>query len=436
MQTLDWKTAGATVRRPAQTVQTEVRRQAADIVAAVRRDGDAALYAYAEQFDGARLSSLRVTQDEISAALAGMDGRLREAMQTAVATLSRYHQAGAQQDYAIETAAGVDCRRLLRPIESVGLYVPGGSSPLMSTVLMLAVPARLAGCAHKVLCTPPRRDGSVAPLVLAAAGLAGIDTVIKAGGAQAIAALAYGTESVPRVDKIFGPGNAWVTAAKLLVSTDAEGVSCDLPAGPSELLVVADESARARFVAADLLSQAEHGTDSQVLLVTPSRTLAQQVQGEIAVQLADLPRAGIARAALASSRIILTADLAEAVSVSNAYAPEHLILAVRDPEALLRQVTSAGSVFLGDWSPESLGDYVSGTNHVLPTYGYARSLSGLALQDFQKRISVQAASPAGLAGLGPAALILARAEGLEAHARAVGYRLDALQQEAEHVRRA
>lgn len=440
MRVLDWAAADAAtrraaLRRPAEVAQTRLRREAGDIVAAVRERGDAALLYYAKRFDGASLDTLRVPAAEQAAALAAMDGDTRRALDTAIGTLTRYHRAGMQGDYGVATAAGVECRRLVRPIGRVGLYVPGGSSPLISTVLMLALPATLASCPEVVLSTPPRRDGSVHPLILAAAALCGVRIVVKAGGAQAIAALAYGTESVPRSDKIFGPGNAWVTAAKQLVSADAEGAACDLPAGPSELLVIADAGASAEFVAADLLSQAEHGPDSQVLLVSDDRELLLAVQEELKRQLADLPRADIAVEALAASHAILTRDLSEAVAVSNVYAPEHLILAVRDPDALLAQVTSAGSVFLGDWSPESLGDYVSGTNHVLPTYGYARSLSGLSVQDFQKRISVQRAERAGIESLGPAAVTLARAEGLEAHARAVTRRLAALEEQV-HVRRA
>jgi histidinol dehydrogenase len=440
MQIVDWTAADeatrqALLRRPAQAAHKYIRREAADIIAAVRAQGDAALRDFALRFDGASVAELQVPPQDGEAALADLDPEIRRALDTAITSLRRYHSAGMQQDYSVETAAGVECRRLIRPLDTVGLYVPGGSSPLASTVLMLAVPARLAGCRRIVLCTPPRRDG-VEPLILAAAALCGVDTVIAAGGAQAIAAMAYGTASVPRVDKILGPGNAWVTAAKLVVSADAEGVPCDLPAGPSEVLVIADAGAEPGFVAADLLSQAEHGADSQVLLVTDSREMAVKVCAEIKVQLTGLPRARIARGALTASRVLVTRDLDEAVTVSNAYAPEHLILAVRRPEALLEKVSNAGSVFLGDWTPEALGDYVSGTNHVLPTYGFARSLSGLAVQDFQKRIAVQRATPSGLAALGPAAVTLAQAESLEAHARAVSLRLAALEQEARRVQRA
>jgi histidinol dehydrogenase len=318
------------------------------------------------------------------------------------------------------------CRRVTRPIDAVGLYVPAGSAPLPSTTLMLAVPAEVAGCPRRVLVTPPRPDGRADPSVLASAALTGIDEIYVVGGAQAVAALAYGTDTITPVDKIYGPGNAWVTEAKLQVAADPEGAACDLPAGPSEVLVIADDTALADCVAADLLSQAEHGTDSQVLLVTVSESMARQVRDAVEHQLADLPRAEIAAGALANSRILVTRDLPEAVAVSNRYAPEHLILSVDDPESLMDSVTAAGSVFLGHWTPESLGDYCSGTNHVLPTYGFARAFSGLGVEDFQRRITVQSATPEGLKGIGPTAVTLARLEGLEAHASAVEVRLRAL----------
>jgi histidinol dehydrogenase len=325
--------------------------------------------------------------------------------------------------FEVETAPGVRCGRILRGIRRVGLYVPAGSAPLPSTALMLGVPAALAGCAQVVLCTPPRPDGRADPSVVAAARLCGIERVFKLGGAQAIAAMAFGSDSVPACDKLFGPGNAYVTAAKQLVSTCDGGPAIDLPAGPSEVLVIADARADARAVAADLLSQAEHGADSQVLLVTDSASLAQAVIAQLEPQLACLPRQATARQALHHARAILVESIAEAVAVSNDYAPEHLILAVADPEACLDRVQRAGSVFLGDHAPESLGDYCSGTNHVLPTNGAARACSGVSVASFQTSISVQAVTAAGLAGIGPCAVTLARAEGLEAHAQAVLRRL-------------
>jgi histidinol dehydrogenase len=308
----------------------------------------------------------------------------------------------------------------------VGLYVPAGSAPLPSTVIMLAVPARIAACPTRVLCTPPARDGRAHPAVLVAAELCGVDTVFKVGGAQAIAALAYGTHSIPRVDKIFGPGNAWVTAAKQLVANDPLGAACDLPAGPSEVLVIADASARADFVAADLLAQAEHDRQAQALLVTNSRRLAVRVAQALTSALSGLARRPILEQSLAACRCILVPELDTALAVANEYAPEHLLLQVREPRHWLPQVRNAGAVFLGAWSPEPLGDYCTGPNHVLPTYGYARSLSGLSVRDFLKTITVQELSPAGLTALGPTAVTLAMLEGLDAHAQAVTRRLGAL----------
>jgi histidinol dehydrogenase len=326
-------------------------------------------------------------------------------------------------EFELETAPGVRCGRILRGIRRVGLYVPAGSAPLPSTALMLGVPAALAGCTDVILCTPPQRDGRADPAVLTAARLCGITRVFKLGGAQAIAAMALGTESVPACDKLFGPGNAWVTAAKQAACALPGGPAIDLPAGPSEVLVIADARADAVAVAADLLSQAEHGADSQVLLVTDDAALAEAVLAQLAPQLEALPRRATARQALAHARVILVDSLAQALAISNAYAPEHLILAVADPAAWLGRVQRAGSVFLGDFAPESLGDYCSGTNHVLPTNGAARAYSGVSVASFQTSISVQSVTAAGLATIGPCAVTLARAEGLEAHAQAVLRRL-------------
>ena len=322
---------------------------------------------------------------------------------------------------------GVYCERVLRPIGSVGLYVPAGSAPLPSTVIMLAVPARIAGCPRRVLCTPPQREGLASPAVLVAAQLCGIEQVFKIGGAQAIAALAYGSQSVPKVAKIFGPGNPWVTAAKQLVAADPAGAALDMPAGPSEVLVIADDSARAQFVAADLLAQAEHDPQAQALLVTTSRTLAQQVAAAVAAQMPRLSRQAILQQSIRASRILIVPDLQVALAISEAYAPEHLLIQTRAPRALLAGVHHAGSVFLGTWSPEPMGDYCSGTNHVLPTYGYARAYSGLSVMDFTRRMTVQELSAQGLRELGPTASTLARLEGLDAHAAAVDLRLEALQ---------
>jgi histidinol dehydrogenase len=324
-----------------------------------------------------------------------------------------------------DTAPGVRCEQLIRPIDRVGLYAPAGSAPLPSTVWMLAVPARVAGCGEVVLATPPRKDGSADPAVLVAAQLCGVTRVLKLGGAQAIAALAYGTESVPRCAKIFGPGNAWVTAAKLEVAADAQGAAIDLPAGPSEVLVIADASADPDFVAADLLAQAEHGADSQVVLVSDNDALLGAVAEALSSQLATLPRAAIARASLAHARLIRVADPDAAIEVSERYAPEHLIVNVREPRALLPKLSNAGSIFLGPWSPESVGDYCAGPNHVLPTLGFARAFGGVGVDSFVRRVYVQELDESGLRAIGPDAALLARAEGLEAHARSVDLRLAA-----------
>jgi histidinol dehydrogenase len=327
-------------------------------------------------------------------------------------------------EFDIDTAEGVRCGRILRGIGSVGLYVPAGSAPLPSTALMLGVPAELAECRDVVLCTPPRPDGRADPAVLVAAALCGIRRVFKLGGAQAIAAMALGTETVPACDKLFGPGNSYVTAAKQLVTMLPQGPAIDMPAGPSEVLVIADAGASPRYIAADLLSQAEHGPDSQVLLLTDAADLPAQVAAELQAQLAALPRAEVARRALEQSRIFVLDDLQEAFAISNRYAPEHLILALRDARAWLPRVRAAGSVFLGDFAPEALGDYCSGTNHVLPTNAAARAWSGVSVSSFQTAISIQEISAVGIAGLASCAETLARAEGLEAHARAVLCRLE------------
>jgi len=323
----------------------------------------------------------------------------------------------------VQTAPGVLCESLIRPINRVGLYAPAGSAPLPSTVWMLAVPAVLAGCRDVILATPPGRDGRADPLILLAARLCGVDRVVKLGGAQAIAALAYGTDSVPQCDKVFGPGNAWVTQAKLDVAGDPDGAAIDLPAGPSEVMVIADGHADPVFVAADLLAQAEHGPDSHVVLLSPAQSLIDAVAVECRRQLASLPRVDIATAALTHARLVRVDDLAEAIRVAERYAPEHLILQVREPRALLPGITTAGSVFLGAWSPETVGDYCAGPNHVLPTSGFARAYSGVGVASFQRRMSVQVLEPEGLRRIGPEAALLARAERLEAHARAVEVRL-------------
>lgn len=408
--------------RPVQTVAEQTRATVAELMNAVRTRGDAALREITARFDGAALERFEVGEDEFAAAEAAVPAPLRAAMEQALVRIEAFHAAGMAKPYAVETAPGVVCERVIRPIRRVGLYVPAGSAPLPSTALMLGVPARLAGCAEVVLCTPPRKDGTADPAVLVAARLTGVTRVFKLGGAQAIAAMAFGTESVPSCDKLFGPGNSYVTEAKQQAA-QAGAAAIDMPAGPSEVLVIADDGADAAYVSADLLSQAEHGPDSQVLLVTDSAGLIERVQAQIERDLAVLPRADIARKALASSRLILVDDLVDAFAISNAYAPEHLILALREPRAWLDRVEVAGSVFLGDYTPEALGDYCSGTNHVLPTSGAARAWSGVGVGSFQNFVSVQSASRAGIDAIGPCALELARAEGLGAHALAVAVRL-------------
>jgi len=403
-------------------VEARTRAAVSRLIDEVRARGDDALREITLRFDGVAPASFEVTADEFAAAEAAVPGELRAAMEEAAARIERFHRAGMAQGYAVETAPGVTCERVVRPIARVGLYVPAGSAPLPSTALMLGVPARLAGCREVVLCTPPRRDGSADPAVLVAARLTGVHRVFKLGGAQAIAAMAFGTASVPRCAKLFGPGNSYVTEAKQQVA-QAGVAAIDMPAGPSEVLVIADAGADPAFVAADLLSQAEHGPDSQVLLLSDDQGLLDRVEAELEAQLAVLPRAQIARQALAQSRLVRVPTLDAAFDISNAYAPEHLILALREPRPWLDRVEAAGSVFLGDCTPEALGDYCSGTNHVLPTGGAAHAYSGVSVASFQNFVSVQEASRAGIGAIGPCAMTLAEAEGLEAHANAVRLRL-------------
>ncbi|MDP1578827.1 MAG: histidinol dehydrogenase [Candidatus Didemnitutus sp.] len=431
MKTLTWQRLNAAQRtaalaRPALAERPRLAADVANLLAAVRRNGDAAVRRFTVQFDGVKVRDLRVSPAEFAAAVKALRPADRAAVRTAYRNLRKFHAAQRPAPLRVTTTPGIVCEKLTRPIGRVGLYVPGGSAPLFSTALMLGVPSQLAKCPQRILCTPPGRDGRINPWILYAAQLCGITDVFKIGGAQAIAAMAYGTRTVPKCDKLFGPGNAFVTEAKLQVSRDATGAGIDLPAGPSEVMVIADASADAAFIAADLLSQAEHGPDSQVMLVALSAPLATRVQTELAAQLATLPRAEIARRALVASRVILAANTAEAAAIANAYAPEHLILQVQRPRALLASITTAGSVFLGSWTPESLGDYASGTNHVLPTYGWARACSGLGLGDFLRRMTVQTATPRGLRKLGPVVERLALAENLTAHQRAVRVRLDRL----------
>lgn len=421
---LDPAARSALLRRPLAATQGDLDQRVRVLLDEVRRGGDDAVRELTARFDGVRVDGLAVTEAEFAEAEARVAPEVRAAMIEARERLLVWHRAGRASEFRVETAPGVSCGRILRGIRRVGLYVPAGSAPLPSTALMLGVPASLAGCDEIVLCTPPSKDGRCDPTVLVAARLCGVTRVFKAGGAQAIAAMAFGTESVPACDKIFGPGNAYVTSAKQQASMMPGGPAIDMPAGPSEVLVIADAGAAPEWVAADLLAQAEHGPDSQVILVSDSEALLDRVNAVIGAQLEALPRADIARRALSHARLVLVGSLDEAVALSNEYAPEHLILAVRDAETLLPLVKAAGSVFLGDHAPESLGDYCSGTNHVLPTNGAARAWSGVSVASFENCISVQSVSAEGLRAIGSCAVTLARAEGLEAHAQAVVRRLE------------
>jgi histidinol dehydrogenase len=425
---LDWPTLTpderrAALRRPAHAGAHGLYDTVRDIIREVRLHGDQALLEYTRRFDGVVLRSIEVDAAEFAAAERALRPQQREALDRAIANVRCFHEAQIAEGLRVETSPGVVCERQFRPIEAVGLYVPAGVAPLPSTALMLAVPARIAGCATRVICTAPRADGSADPGVLMVANLCGIERVFKIGGAQAIAAMAYGTATVPKVDKVFGPGNSWVTAAKLLVANDPEGAALDLPAGPSEVLIIADGTVPATFAAADLLAQAEHSSDAHAVLVTTSRELAQATVQQLVLQMKDLSRATTLRESLTHARIILVESIDAAFEVSNAYAPEHLIVQVADARQWLPKIRHAGSVFLGRWTPETMGDYCSGTNHVLPTYGYARAYSGLSLADFMKRITIQELTAEGLRDLGQTAMTIAAMEGLDAHASAVRIRL-------------
>jgi histidinol dehydrogenase len=431
MRIIEWKSLAAADRRaalqrPAQRDAGRVAAAVREIIDTVRRGGDAALSDYTQRFDGVRLDALAVSAQEFDAAERALNGAEHAALDTAIGTVRAFHAAQRPAPLRIETAPGVICERISVPVRAVGLYVPAGSAPLPSTAIMLAVPAAIAGCPVRAMCTAPTRHGTADPAVLVAARKTGIERVFKLGGAQAIAAMAYGTESIPKCDKLFGPGNAWVTTAKMMVANDPAGAAVDLPAGVTEVMVIADDSARADFVAADLLAQAEHGPDAQALLVTPSMALAAAVAREVRRQAASLSRQTILAESVANIRLLVVDTLATAFSIANDYAPEHLLLQIREPRGRLADVQAAGAVFLGNWSPESIGDYCAGPNHTLPTYGHAKAYSGLSLEDFQKRISVQELTPAGLRGLSETARILATLEGLDAHAASVAIRLDAL----------
>ncbi len=416
----DWP---ALLARPTQDF-SQIVKIVKPIVDKVRRTGDRALLHYAAEYDHVQLQQVKVTEAEVAAAEGQVSDELKRAIALAQKNIEAFHTKQRTPELVVETMPGVVCRRRSVPIEKVGLYIPGGTAPLFSTVLMLAVPARLAGCSEIVLCTPPGKDGTVHPAILYTAAQVGVTTIIKAGGAQAVAAMAFGTESVPQVYKLFGPGNQFVTAAKMLAIE--EGVAIDMPAGPSELAVYADETANPDFVAADLLSQAEHGVDSQVVLVSKEKATIKAIMKAINGQVKALPRKHIAEKALENSRAFLVDKKKKAIALINEYGPEHLILAVDNAREVADQIVNAGSVFIGHYTPESVGDYASGTNHTLPTNGAAKAFSGVSLDSFMKKITFQELTPEGIQGLGPAVEQMAEAEQLMAHKNAVTLRLNQL----------
>jgi len=420
---LDERQQNELLQRPAASQDASVRAATEKILAAVRMGGDDALIELTQRFDKVTVSDFRVSEVEMSQALLQLTADQISAIDLAIANVQTFHEQQVPATLTVETMPGVLCERISQAIDSVGLYVPAGTAPLPSAAIMLAVPAVIANCPEIVLCTPPRPDGKADPAVLVAAARAGVSNVYKVGGAQAIAAMAYGTSSIPKVRKIFGPGNAWVTSAKTIVSTDPGGAAIDMPAGPSEVLVIGDAMASAEFIAADLLSQAEHGADSQVIFVTTDSALANSVQAEVEIQLRELSRAETAALALEHSRVIVAADRASAIEISNRYAPEHLILQIENARDAVPLIRNAGSVFIGRWTPEAVGDYCSGTNHVLPTYGYASTYSGLGVDQFMRHMTLQEVSREGLEKLAAAAVCLAGLEGLDAHAAAINRRL-------------
>ncbi|MCD9513804.1 histidinol dehydrogenase [Photobacterium carnosum] len=415
--------------RPAVNNSANITAIVSDIIKQVRQQGDGALFTLTEKFDGIRPATLSVSANEVDTACARLSDDMKAALEQAHRNITTFHLAQQQPTLRVETQTGVICEQVTRPVNSVGLYIPGGSAPLPSTVLMLGVPAQIAGCRHIALCSPP----PIADEILYVAKLCGINAIYNIGGSQAIAAMAYGTDTIASVDKIFGPGNAFVTEAKRQVSNDFNGAAIDMPAGPSEVLVIADETADPEFIAADLLSQAEHGPDSQVILVTSSQTIADQTATAIERQLRQLTRADIAQQALASSLLIVTETLLQCVAISNQYGPEHLIVQTCEPRELVPLLDNAGSIFLGKWSPESVGDYASGTNHVLPTYGYTRTYSSLGLADFSKRMTIQELSADGLLGIAKTVTTIAAAEGLDAHKHAVTIRVNKLIAQQENA---
>ncbi len=409
------------VERPSMDTAAVMER-VRPILLQVKEEGDAALKELTLKFDGSAPENWAITADEITAAGSLITGELKEAIKQAASNIATFHQKQMVKEEMVETMPGITCWRRWVGIEKVGLYIPGGTAPLFSTLLMLAIPARIAGCKQIILCTPPSRDGSIHPAILYAAKVAGVTDIFKVGGAQAIAAMAYGTETIPKVYKIFGPGNQYVTAAKQMVQLD--GLAIDMPAGPSEVCVWADASANPAYVASDLLSQAEHGVDSQVLLVASDESIVEKVQEQLDFQLAALPRMVMAAAALQNSRAVVIENEEDALALVNEYAAEHLIISREDAVAMSEKVINAGSIFIGNYSPESVGDYASGTNHTLPTNGYARAYSGVSVDSFVKKITVQQLSEDGLQKIASTVTEMAMAEGLQAHARAVTIRLD------------
>ncbi len=421
---LDKKAQLEALARPAIADSATLSAQVANILDLVKTQGDKALYDLTEKFDGIALNTLAVSQKQVLEAKQALSPKRLKAIETAYGQIKRFHEAQKHQDVAVETTPGVKCVLKSEAIESVGLYIPAGSAPLPSTVLMLGVPSQIAGCKRTVLVCPPDKNGKLANEILAAANLCGITEIYTVGGAQACAALAFGTESIKPVNKVFGPGNKFVTEAKKQLSQQVPGFAIDMPAGPSEVLVIGDEKSNPAFIASDLLSQAEHGPDSQVIVVSNSETLLKAVDSELQKQVALLSRKSIATVALEQSRLILTESIEQAVEVSNEYGPEHLIVQTDNASSLLSSLRNAGSIFVGAYTPESAGDYASGTNHVLPTYGYSKVISSLSLADFSRRFTVQEISRTGLANLAECIIELTDAEGLDAHQRAVTIRLE------------
>lgn len=411
------------LKRPLQTVNSALKQQVGTILEQVKKEGDTACIELTKRFDQVDIFDLRVQAEQVLHAKNKVSLDFHQALKRVAQQLESFHSKQILTDYVVETSPGIRCELKARPIDKVGFYIPAGSAPLVSTVLMLAVPAKIANCQTRILCSPPNQNQQIDPHILVAADFCGIEQIYQVGGAQAIAAMAYGTETIPKVDKIFGPGNLWVTEAKLQAALDPEGAVCDLPAGPSEVMIIADKEANAAFIAADLLSQAEHGADSQVILISLDKDLALAVNEHIVKQIDSLARKEIALSALKNSCTILVSSILQAIEIANLYAPEHLILQIVNARNYIEAIKAAGSVFIGPWSPESAGDYASGTNHVLPTYGFAKSLSGLTVRDFMKSITFQELTFAGLCEIAPTILTLAEVEGLDAHAYAVKVRV-------------